>query len=50
MPKMVICALFWCLKTQKMADFCGFAVVFVHGGAVFVLFLACGAGDFGGGG
>lgn len=44
--KMVICALFWVKKIEKMADFCGFAGVFVVGGAVFRGFFGGGVVDF----
>ena len=37
-------------KNEKMADFCGFAGVFVVGGAVFRDFFGGGVGDFYGGG
>ncbi len=37
-------------KIEKMADFCGFAGVFVVGGAVFRDFFGGGVGDFYGGG
>lgn len=43
---MVICALFWVKKIEKMADFCGFAGVFVVGGAVFRGFFGGGVVDF----
>lgn len=40
--KMVICALFWSKKNEKMADFCGFAGVCAPDGAVFRGFFVVG--------
>lgn len=39
---MVVFALLWPVKIEKMADFCGFAGGFVPGGAVFGGFLGSG--------
>ncbi len=36
--KMAIFALLWPVKSEKMADFCGFAGVLLGGGAVFLRF------------